>query len=105
MEGSTAGDVHKLWDQSPLKYVKNCKTPTLFVHSDWDVRCPLTEGLQMFSALKLLGCDTRMCVIKGENHELSRSGKPGNRIKRMEEILNWMDHYLKGGEENAKSCI
>ena len=55
----------------------------------------MVEGLSMFTALKIHGCPARMCLFKGENHELSRSGKPRNRIRRMEEILNWMDQYLK----------
>ena len=95
----TVESAEKLWQHSPLKYVGNCKTPTLFVHSDQDYRCPVAEGMEMFAALKVLGVETRMCVIHGENHELSRSGKPRNRIVRMQEILDWMDHYLKGGKE------
>lgn len=91
----TREDANKLWWHSPLKYAANCKTPTLFVHSDEDYRCPLAEGLQMFSALKVLGVESRLCLIRGENHELSRSGRPRNRILRMKEILNWMDGHLK----------
>ena len=49
----------------------------------------------MYTALKINGVPSRMCIIKGENHELSRSGRPKNRIIRMTEILNWMDRYLK----------
>ena len=26
----------KIWAMSPLKYVANCKTPTLFIHGAWD---------------------------------------------------------------------
>lgn len=92
-------DVDKLWFHSPIKYVADCRTPTLFVHSDEDIRCNVAEGLQMFAALKILGIETRMCVVKGENHELSRSGKPRSRIVRMKEILNWMDIHLKTDEE------
>ena len=36
-----------------------------------------------------------MCVFKGENHELSRSGKPINRLLRLEEIIAWLEKYLK----------
>lgn len=97
MGGSAFDDVSPLWEQSPLKYAANCKTPTLFIHSDADYRCPLTEGMQMFAALKLVGCETRLCVIKGENHELSRSGRPSRRIRRMKEIVAWMDRHLKEG--------
>ncbi|MCI8516918.1 MAG: S9 family peptidase [Hungatella sp.] len=88
-------DVEKLWFHSPIKYIEGCRTPTLFVHSDQDYRCNIAEGMEMFAALKVLGVDTRMLVVKGETHELSRSGRPRNRIVRMREILNWMDRYLK----------
>jgi len=35
-------------------------------------------------------------VFHGENHELSRSGKPDHRTRRLKEITDWMDKYLKG---------
>lgn len=70
------------------------KTPTLFIHSDEDYRCWLPEGLQMYTALKYHGIDSRMIVFHGENHELSRSGKPRARIKRLEEIIAWFRRYL-----------
>lgn len=88
-------DYEKLWWHSPLKYADNVHTPTLFIHSDEDYRCWIAEGIQMFTALKYHGVDARMCIFKGENHELSRSGKPLHRIKRLQEILNWFDKYLK----------
>ena len=88
-------DVDKLWFHSPMKYANKVETPTLFIHSEEDYRCWLPEGLQMYSALKYHGVESRLCMFKGENHELSRSGKPKNRIKRLEEITNWFDKYLK----------
>lgn len=91
----TRENVDKLWWHSPLKYADNCATPTLFIHSDRDYRCWMVEGLSMFTALKMHGCEARLCLFKGETHELSRSGKPQNRIRRMEEILGWMDKHLK----------
>lgn len=84
-----------LWKQSPLQFAPNCKTPTLFIHSDEDYRCYMAEGLAMFSAIKRNGCPSRLCLFHGENHELSRGGKPENRIDRMTEIIKWMDEYLK----------
>jgi dipeptidyl aminopeptidase/acylaminoacyl peptidase len=58
--------------------------------------------MEMFAALKVLGVDTRMLMVKGETHELSRSGRPRNRIVRMREILNWMDKYLKPETEGKE---
>jgi len=92
------GDVRncagELWGMSPLKFVNNAKTPTLFIHSTEDYRCPVPEALQLYTALTCNGVETRMCLFKGENHELSRSGKPTHRIRRLEEITNWMDSHL-----------
>lgn len=85
----------QLWDLSPLKYADQCKTPTLFIHSDEDYRCWIPEGYQMFTALKVHGVDARMVVFHGENHELSRSGKPKHRRRRLSEISDWFDKYLK----------
>lgn len=85
----------KLWWHSPMKYADKVKTPTLFIHSEEDYRCWLAEGIQMFTALKYHGVEARLCMFRGENHELSRSGKPKHRIRRLEEMTNWFEKYLK----------
>jgi len=87
-------DVEKLWKHSPLAYANRVKTPTLFIHAEEDYRCWLVESLQMFTALKNRGVPTRACIFKGENHELSRSGKPKNRLRRLEEFKKWFEKYL-----------
>ena len=88
-------DMDKMWDESPIKYADKANTPTLFIHADSDYRCPLEQGLQMYNKLKLNGVDTRMVVFHGENHELSRSGKPRARVKRLAEIKSWFEKHLK----------
>lgn len=94
-----AGDIYvnpeKLWQQSPLAYAANVKTPTLFIHADEDYRCPLSQGLQMFASLLDRGVETRLCLFHGENHELSRAGKPKHRLRRLQEISDWFDQHAK----------
>ena len=88
----------ELWDMSPLKYANKVKTPTLFIHSTEDYRCPIPEGIQMYTVLKCRGVDTRLVAFIGENHELSRSGKPLHRLRRLKEISEWLfSHLNKGG--------
>lgn len=94
--GNIYDDVEHMWAQSPLKYACFVSTPTLFVHSDEDYRCPLEQGIQMYTALADLGVETRMCIIKGEHHGLSRVGKPTHRARRLREITDWMNRHLKG---------
>ncbi len=88
-------DPAKLWEHSPLKYADRVATPTLFIHSEEDYRCWLPEALQMFTALKYHGVEARLCMFRGENHELSRSGKPKHRIRRLKEITDWFDRFLE----------
>lgn len=95
----TAGDifenVEQMWNCSPLKYAKNITTPTLFIHSNEDYRCPMAEGMQLYTALMDKGVPTRMCYFKGENHDLSRSGRPKHRVRRLTEITDWIRKYTE----------
>ena len=89
----------KYWNKSPIKYVKNAKTPLLIIHSEQDYRCWLDQALQMFTALKIRKVPTKLVIFPKENHDLSRSGKPKHREKRLEEIINWFNKYLKDGSK------
>ena len=95
IHGNVFNNPEKLWEHSPLKYANNIVTPTLFIHSDEDYRCPLEQGLQLYTAIVDKGVDTRFVLFHGENHELSRGGKPKHRVRRLEEITAWMEKYLK----------
>ncbi|AFZ68888.1 S9 family peptidase [Deinococcus peraridilitoris] len=88
------GDIAGLWDMSPLKYVGQVRTPSLIIHSEEDHRCPVEQAEQWFTALKLLGVETRFVRFPGENHELSRSGRPDRRLARLGEYLAWLDRHL-----------
>lgn len=88
-------NVEKLWFHSPLKYADRVKTPTLFIQSDEDYRCWMAEALQMFTAIKYHGVESRFVLFHGENHELSRSGKPKHRARRLKEITEWFDKHTK----------
>ena len=85
----------ELWECSPLKYANHVKTPLLFIHSFEDYRCPIDQAYQYYTALRCRGVDTRMVAFKGENHELSRSGKPKHRSRRLQEITAWIQKYTK----------
>jgi len=86
--------VQVYWDRSPLKYAYRVKTPTLLLHSDEDYRCWIDQAYQMFTALKLYGVQTKLVIFHKENHDLSRKGKPKNRIERLNQIISWFKTYL-----------
>jgi dipeptidyl aminopeptidase/acylaminoacyl peptidase len=82
------------WRHSPIAHVQDMHTPLLIMHSDEDLRCPIEQAEQLFSALKRLRRDVRFVRFPGENHELSRSGKPSHRVQRFGHILDWFAEKL-----------
>ena len=97
-------DMEKLWQQSPLAFAHRAKTPTLFIHGNEDYRCDRSEAMQMFTALRYHGVESRMCLFDGENHELSRGGTPSQRMLRLTEILCWLDRWLKPDQSSGGGC-
>ena len=82
------------WRQSPLAYAKDVNTPLLIIHSTEDHRCALEQAEQLFAALRWQRKPVEMVVFEGENHGLSRGGRPGNRIERIHRIIGWFDTHL-----------
>ncbi len=81
--------------RSPITYVQNIQTPLLFILGDEDWRTPpAAGGEELFRALKYLKRETAMVRFPGENHELSRSGKPWHRVERLQHIVGWFDKWL-----------
>jgi dipeptidyl aminopeptidase/acylaminoacyl peptidase len=93
--GAPFEDLEKYWKQSPIAFIGNARTPTKVIHNEFDLRCPIEQGEQVFVALKRLGVDTEMVRFPDEFHGLSRSGRTDRRIVRLNHILGWFEIYLK----------
>ncbi len=90
-------DMARYLERSPLTYARDITTPLLIIHSEDDLRCPIEQAEQLFVALKVLGREVVFVRFAGENHELSRSGKPRHRLERFRIILDWFGPRLSGG--------
>ena len=80
---------------SPMTYIDKCITPLLIIHSEFDLRCNIEQGDQMFMALKYLKRDVEYVRFPEEPHGLSRHGRPDRREARLKFIVDWFDKYLK----------
>ncbi len=90
-------DPEEFLARSPVRYAEKITTPMMFVDGDADMRTPPGQGGEaMFRALKAQKKVAVMVRFPGETHELSRSGKPGHRIERLQHIVAWFDKYLQG---------
>lgn len=96
MTGATSVDgIESLRRQSPISYANAVSTPTLVVHSEEDWRCPPEQGEQWFAALRRRGVPVEYVRFPGENHELTRSGRPSFRVRRFELVRDWFDRHLQ----------
>ena len=83
--------------RSPITYIKDVKTPMMFILGEADYRTPPgAGGEEMFRALKFRKIPTVMVRFPNESHELSRSGQPWHRVERLQNIVGWFDHWLLG---------
>ncbi|NIA22783.1 MAG: prolyl oligopeptidase family serine peptidase [Proteobacteria bacterium] len=87
-------DMSYYLEYSPISYVKNIKTPLLIIHSENDLRCPIEQAEQLYTALKILKKKVRFARFPGESHGLSRMGTPSRRLKRLELMTDWFKKYL-----------
>lgn len=87
-------NVENYWEQSPLKYIGNCTTPTMVIHNEKDMRADKEQGLQIFVALKRMGVETELVLFPDEPHGLSRHGRTDRRIERLNSIRGWFDRHL-----------
>jgi dipeptidyl aminopeptidase/acylaminoacyl peptidase len=81
--------------QSPITYAAAITTPLLILHSEGDLRCPISQAEELFVALRLLEREVEFVRFPAEGHELSRSGAPRHRVQRAEVVLEWFDRHLR----------
>ena len=93
-DGTPWADAEKLLKYSPISYVDKIETPLLILHSEQDLRCPIEQAEQLYTALKYLGKDVAFVRIPGESHNLSRSGTPSRRVARLHHLIGWFDNHL-----------
>ncbi len=82
--------------QSPLTHARDITTPVLVLHSEDDLRVPISQGEQFYAALKLMRKDVEMVRFPDENHELSRNGRPSHRVDRFNVIIEYFDRKMPG---------
>ncbi|MBC7589699.1 MAG: S9 family peptidase [Salinibacterium sp.] len=80
--------------QSPQAVAHLVDTPTLVIHSEDDLRCPISQAETWYATVKLNGVESEMLVFPGEDHELSRAGRPRHRVQRFDAIVEWFGRYL-----------
>ena len=83
------------FQNSPLFYLPNVKTPVVIMHNDNDGAVPWYQGIEMFTALKRLGKPSWLLNYNGDEHNLmKRQNRKDIQIREQQ----FFDHYLKGAK-------
>ena len=77
---------------SAMFNIKGAATPTLIQHGEADVRVPISQGYELYNALKAQGVPTRMIVLPRMPHG---PNEPKMQIAAMQSNLDWFEKYLK----------
>jgi dipeptidyl aminopeptidase/acylaminoacyl peptidase len=80
---------------SPQTYAANIaeyRTPMLVIHNDLDFRCPIGQGIELFTVLQRFSIPSRFVNFPDEGHWVL---KPANSKVWHEEVFGWLDQYCK----------
>jgi dipeptidyl aminopeptidase/acylaminoacyl peptidase len=79
------------WDRSPMKYVKNVKTPTMIMHGQVDTRVPIAQAQEFYMALKEMNVPVEFVVYPRENHGFT---EPRHQMDRVQRYVKFFAKYL-----------
>jgi acylaminoacyl-peptidase len=77
--------------QSPMTYITQVTTPTIFLHGGQDWICPAAESERMYTALRLLGIESKLVIFPEENHNFDARASSYPERSRM--VLDWFDQH------------
>jgi len=95
MGGEIAKMPQKFWELSPVAYASRCSTPTLLIQGENDIRCPMEQAEQMFTALQHHGCEVELLRLANCNHGAQVGGDPALRRYRMDAMKDWFKRHIK----------
>ena len=81
-----------LWRWSPLRYVKNVRTPTMFLHGENDNDVHITQAEEMYAALRMRGVEAILVRYPREGHGFT---EPKHRVDAAQRTVEWMDRFIK----------
>lgn len=81
---------------SPWEKVDRVNTPTLVSHGMRDYRCLIAGAEMWFSALRSRGVPARLIRFETEGHGIR---DPRNIVFYNEQVLDWFDRHVRGGDE------
>ncbi len=84
-------NMDNFYKSSPITFLKNCKTPTLIIHGEADLRVPVYQSWEVYRALVDLGVDVEMILYPNARHGIRAPKQFADVFTRWN---NWYKKYL-----------
>lgn len=81
-------------DHSPVMYVNQVKTPTMLMTGVKDLRTPIEQAEEFYTALKMLNVPTVLVRMEDEYHGTTR--RPSNMLRTQLYLQKWFSEHKKG---------
>jgi dipeptidyl aminopeptidase/acylaminoacyl peptidase len=99
--GGEYWDAFDTWRaHSAMFNVKGVTTPTLIQHGESDRRVPISQGYELYNALRRQGVTTKMVVYPRQPHGIQ---EPKLMLDAMTRNLEWFDRYVLGRASSASN--
>jgi dipeptidyl aminopeptidase/acylaminoacyl peptidase len=83
------------WEHSPLKYVADVTTPTLFLVGQQDPRVPMPQSVEMYRGVKAQGVPTHLYIAPREPHGWRELR---HRLFKANVELDWFERWVMDRE-------
>ncbi|MCS7193113.1 MAG: alpha/beta hydrolase [Armatimonadetes bacterium] len=94
--GKTYDEAPDLWKEvSPVHHVSPDDAPTFIIHGDQDFLVPLEQSERFVEALKKVGVEVKLVVIKGMGHGPTTPEQREEFVKAINEAIDFFDKHLK----------
>ena len=92
----TMSDKELQRERSPLTFVDQIKTPLLLLHAENDIRCPSSESMQLFVALRQRKQPVELVFYPNVSHLMDWPdvGTPQQRLDRLRRTVAWFEHFV-----------
>jgi len=92
--GGTPWDRQEVYEKTaPISAIGKAHTPMLIQHGGKDQRVPVSDGMELYRALKDKGVPVEMFIYPEMAHPIT---KPRENRAVIQQNLNWFRHYLLG---------
>ena len=95
LDGAPGFDRERARGLSPLQYVEQAATPTLFMQGKDDERCPKCQSEELFVSMYRAGqAPAELVLYPGEDHHFLGQGKPSTRADAARRIIDWITRHI-----------